>query len=211
MIKTQRESNPVKRNAVTHIDFHDVIECLIAAVEARDPYTSGHSSRVADITLTLAQALGLQGLQLEIVHMAAHLHDIGKIGVPDEVLGKEGALTEAEWLLVKRHPRTGYDILSRSEALSEIADIVLHHHERWDGSGYPDGLRGEKIPLGARIIAVADAIDAMLSPRPYRDAMTAEACARQIRENNGKQFDEKIATLALNLVLKAPPVDASEV
>jgi putative two-component system response regulator len=186
---------------IKYIDFHDVIECLIAAVEARDPYTSGHSTRVADITLTIARALGLKGLQLEIVHMAAHMHDIGKIGIPDEVLVKEGALTEEEWRLIRLHPRIGYDILSHSEVLSDIADIVLHHHERWDGKGYPDGLKGEDIPLGARIIAVADAIDAMLSPRPYRDAMNVAACAKQLTANSGKQFDGRIASLALGLVV----------
>lgn len=203
MQPAKRKDGPMKK-AIKYIDFHDVIECLIAAVEARDPYTSGHSTRVADISLSLAQGLGLQGSQLEIIHMAAHMHDIGKIGVPDEVLTKEGTLTDAEWQLIQMHPQIGYDILSRSVALSEIADIVLYHHERWDGKGYPCGLKGNDILLGSRIIAVADAIDAMLSPRPYRDAMTVDACMHQIKINSGKQFDRRIAFLALELMPESP-------
>lgn len=207
MRQSYRADDPMKRAAIQYIDFHDVIECLIAAVEARDPYTSGHSTRVADITLILAQALGLRGPRLEIVHMAAHMHDIGKIGIPDDVLTKKGTLTEAEWRLIRLHPQIGFDILSHSEALADIAEIVLHHHERWDGGGYPDGMKGNEIPLGARIIAVADAIDAMLSPRPYRDVMSPDACARQIKANSGTQFDRRIASLALELIL--PPLRAS--
>ena len=203
MRSTKRNDGPMIKT-IKYIDFHDVIECLIAAVEARDPYTSGHSTRVADISLSLAQAMGFRGGPLETIHMAAHMHDIGKIGVPDEVLTKEGSLTDAEWRLIQMHPRIGYDILSRSEALSDIADIVLHHHERWDGKGYPFGLKGDAIPLGSRIIAVADAIDAMLSPRPYREAMTVDACMHQIQINSGTQFDRRIALLALESMPKNP-------
>lgn len=187
------------KKTIRYVDFHDVIECLIATVESKDKYTSGHSSCVADMTLKLAQVLGITGIQLEIVHMAAHLHDIGKIGVPNEVLLKPGSLSEEEWLLIKQHPRIGYDILSHSAALQDIADIVLHHHERWDGKGYPDGLKGHEIPAGARIIALADSIDAMMSERPYRRPMTQQRCMEQIAVNKGVQFDPMFTELALSV------------
>jgi HD-GYP domain-containing protein (c-di-GMP phosphodiesterase class II) len=188
------------------IDFHDVIECLIAAVEARDSHTSGHSTRVADLTLAIAQRLGIEGSELETIHMAAHMHDIGKIGLPDDILSKPGRLTQEEWALVRRHPEIGCEILQKSEALRGIARIVLHHHERWDGKGYPAGLRGEEIPLGARIIAVADSIDAMISERPYRAALSLDQCAMELAANRGRQFDPEIAGAALELLRETPPI-----
>jgi len=191
---------------IKYIDFHDVIECLIAAIEARDRYTSGHSSRVADLTLRIARGIGIKDPQLDAVHMAAHMHDIGKIGIPDEILSKTGELEHHERELIRKHPRIGYDILSRSKALTDIAVIVLHHHERWDGKGYPDGLKGDNIPIGSRIIAVADAIDAMLSERPYRKALTEEECIRELKANSGFQFELSIVNTALETCF---PLDAS--
>jgi HD-GYP domain-containing protein (c-di-GMP phosphodiesterase class II) len=179
------------------IDFHDVIECLIAAIEARDAYTSGHSTRVADTVLAIAARLGIAGHELDTIHMAAHMHDIGKIGIPDSILGKPGRLSESEWEIVKRHPKAGYDILCRSDALNDIAHIVLHHHERWDGRGYPEGLSREAIPLGSRIIAVADSMDAMLSERPYKKALTFCKCMRELENNKGRQFDPSIIDFVL--------------
>lgn len=169
--------------------FHDIIECLIAALEAKDLYTSGHSSRVADMSFDLARTMGLKGQGLENIHIAAHLHDIGKMGVPENILNKKGNLLPHEWAHIQRHPEIGYNILSKSKGLCTIAEIVLHHHERWDGKGYPHGLKTDKIPLGSRIIGVADSIDAMTTARPYREAMSWEQCREEILINKGMQFD----------------------
>ncbi len=179
--------------------FHDIIECLIAALEAKDLYTSGHSSRVADMSLDLAHAMGLKGPALENVHLAAHLHDIGKMGVSENVLNKKGKLLPHEWAQIQMHPEIGYHILRKSKELYAIAEIVLHHHERWDGKGYPHGLKMDKIPLGSRIIGVADAIDAMTSVRPYREPMSWKECMDEILFNKGIQFDPVVVEAAEKL------------
>jgi len=172
--------------------YHDIIESLVAALEAKDNYTSGHSERVALMTYELSKGLGIKGVALENIDIAAHLHDIGKIGVPDKVLNKNGKLLPHEWEYIKMHPKIGFDILSKSDRLRFISKIVLHHHERWDGKGYPQGLSGITIPLGSRIIAVCDSIDAMTSDRPYRKAMSFEECINEIIINIGLMFDPVI-------------------
>jgi len=169
--------------------FHDIIECLAAALEAKDLYTSGHSSRVGDMSFELGRAMGLKGSELETIHIAAHLHDIGKMGIPENILNKSGKLLPHEWAEIQRHPEIGCKILSKSKKLKKIAEIVLYHHERWDGRGYPHGLREDRIPLGSRIIGVTDAIDAITSVRPYRNAMSWEECREEILANKGIQFD----------------------
>lgn len=179
--------------------LHDIIECLIAALEVKDLYTSGHSSRVADMCLDLARAMGLKGSALEDVHLAAHLHDIGKMGVPEVVLNKKGKLLPHEWAQIQLHPEIGYNILLKSKELYRIAEIVLHHHERWDGKGYPHGLQMDKIPLGSRIIGVVDAIDAMTSARPYREPMSWKECMKEILLNKGVQFDPVVVETAEKL------------
>ncbi|MDX9871140.1 MAG: HD-GYP domain-containing protein [Clostridia bacterium] len=180
--------------------FHDIIDCLVAALEARDIYTSGHSTRVADMSYDIARLLGLKGPQLEYVHMAAHLHDIGKLGIPETVLNKAGKLSDFEWEQVRMHPEIGFRILSKSQELKSIAKIVLHHHERWDGQGYPQGLKGTDIPLGSRIIAVADSIDAMNSERPYRQALSWGACLKEIEANKGSMYDPDVVNEFLQAV-----------
>ena len=179
------------------MQYHDLIESIVAAMDARDAYTAKHSDRVADMVLVLAAALELGEGETTLVHMAAHLHDIGKIAVPDSVLRKAGPLTNPEWEEMRRHPVTGYEILRKVEDFKEIAVLVRHHHERWDGRGYPDGLSGGDIPLGSRIIAVADSIDAMMSSRSYRPAMTSAACRREIEHNSGVMYDPRVAAAAL--------------
>ena len=161
----------------------------MAAIEAKDAYTAGHSSKVAEMSFRLARRLRIKGKQLEDIHMAAHLHDIGKISVPTSILNKKGTLLPHERAQVELHPEIGYKIISPAKSLRSIAQIVLHHHERWDGKGYPQGLAGERIPLGARIIALTDAIDAMTSHRPYRQAMSWEACQLEVSAAKGRQFD----------------------
>lgn len=172
--------------------YHGIIKSLAAALEAKDCYTSGHSKRVAFMTYELSKKLGIKGKELEKIHMAAQLHDIGKIGIPDKILKKDGSLSPQEWEYIKRHSKVGYDILNKSKKLKNISTIVLYHHERWDGKGYPSGLSGVDIPLGFRIIAVCDSIDAMTSERPYRDAMSFEKCINEIIINKGLMFDPVI-------------------
>ena len=169
--------------------FHDIIECLAAALEAKDLYTSGHSSRVGDMSYDLGRAMGLKGSELEDIHIAAHLHDIGKMGISEIILNKKGKLLPHEFAQIQTHSEIGYKILAKSKGLQKIAKIVLHHHERWDGKGYPDGLREDKIPLGSRIIGVADSVDAITSIRPYRKTLSWEQCWEEIHVNKGIQFD----------------------
>ena len=172
--------------------YHDIIESMVAALDAKDIYTAGHSTRVGDMSHELGVHLGIKDEELEILHIAGHLHDIGKIGVPDSVLNKIGKLDLHEWELMKKHPEIGYNILSKVKSLEDISKIVLHHHERWDGKGYPKGLCKEEIPLGSRIIAVCDSIDAMRSNRPYRKLISDQECYNEIIKNKGIMYDPKI-------------------
>ena len=177
--------------------YHDLIASIVATLEAKDRFTADHSMRVSDMTEQICKKMGLPSWQIETIHIAAHVHDIGKIGIPDSIIAKPGSLTHDEWTRVKEHPRIGADILNKSGELSEIADIVLHHHERWDGKGYPDGIKGDAIPLGSRIIAVCDSIDAMTSERSYRKILSIEACREEIRRNSGLMYDPKIVDVVL--------------
>ncbi len=179
------------------IDYHEIIECIVSALDAKDPYTAGHSQRVSDMALALCELLELDQDEIEKIHIAAHLHDIGKIGVPDAVLHKPEKLSEEEWEAMKKHPMTGAEILSKSRHLNELKDIVLYHHERFDGKGYPEGLKGEEIPLGARIIAICDSIDAMTSDRGYRKAFSLKECYGEIKNKLGVMYDPVIGALAL--------------
>lgn len=172
--------------------YHDIIDSLVTALEAKDYYTKGHSERVAAMTYELSRKLGIKGIELENIHIAAHLHDIGKIGVPDKALNKKGKLLPHEWEYIKAHPKIGFDILSKSKKLKHISKMVLYHHERWDGKGYPNGISGEDIPMGSRIIAICDSIDAMTSDRPYREAMSFEECMKEIFMNKSLMFDPVI-------------------
>jgi putative nucleotidyltransferase with HDIG domain len=164
------------------------LEALSATVDARDTYTAGHSRRVAVTSRLIAQELGLSGEELDLVDQAALLHDIGKIGVPDAVLLKEGPLTAAEWVLMRSHSEEGARIIERLGYLDAVVPAIRHHHERMDGRGYPDGLIGNEIPLAARIIHVADSLDAMTTKRLYRDARSFEEALEEIRNGRGTDF-----------------------
>lgn len=179
------------------IDYHEIIECIVSALDAKDPYTAGHSQRVSDMAMNVCRMIGLKNTDTEKIHIAAHLHDIGKIGIPDAVLNKTDKLSAKEWAEMKKHPQIGANILSKSAHLNELKDIVLYHHERFDGKGYPFGLKGEKIPVGARIIAICDSIDAMTSNRSYRNAHTLEYCYEEIKRNLGKMYDPMIGNYVL--------------
>jgi hypothetical protein len=165
---------------------------LTAALDARDQYTYGHSERVARISVELGRELGLSEDELGDIYLAGLLHDVGKIGVRDTVLNKAGVLTAAEFEHIKQHVTLGYTILSGLRQISNLLSGVLHHHERYDGRGYPEGLAGETIPLMARVLAVADAYDAMSTKRPYRDAMSYRRVEEILAEGAGKQWDARV-------------------
>ena len=181
---------------------------LAKAVDARDEYTGSHSARVSEIAARIASRLGLDAEQIELIRLATSLHDLGKLSIPEEILRKPDALNDAERLVLERHPRIGFQMLE-SLGVDPIADWVLHHHERWDGNGYPDRLRGEEIPLGARIIFVADAYDAMTSDRVYRRRLTDEEAVSELVRCAGTQFDPSIVTAFIEeFEVSAATVDA---
>ena len=177
---------------------HELVECITSALDARDPYTGDHSRRVSDMACFLCRKMGMTEAQVQEIHIAGHLHDIGKIGIPDRVLLKEGKLDDEEWALMKKHPEIGAEIMSKSGQFTRIAAILLHHHERWDGKGYPFGAKGEEIPVGARVIAVCDSIDAMASKRSYRNALPMDIVRGEIEKNIGVMYDPAVARLALD-------------
>ena len=172
--------------------LRSTMKALAAAIEAKDEYTRGHSERVTTYAMKCGVAMMLTEAQLQTLELACYLHDVGKIGIPESILRKAGPLTEEEYGVVKQHSRMGANIIKNIEGAEEIADIVLHHHERWDGKGYPDGLKGEDSALLARILTVADAYDAMSSQRPYRDRLAVEKVFRTLRDAAGRQFDPDV-------------------
>jgi diguanylate cyclase (GGDEF)-like protein/putative nucleotidyltransferase with HDIG domain len=167
------------------------VASLAKAVDARDTYTGSHSARVSELAARIARRLGLDDEQVELTRLAGSLHDLGKLAVPEEILRKDGALTDSERLVLERHPQIGFRMLD-SLGVDPVANIVLHHHERWDGAGYPDRLIGDQIPLGARIILVADAYDAMTSDRVYRPKRSSRAALAELRRCAGTQFEPRI-------------------
>lgn len=178
-------------------DFKEIIDCIITTLEAKDIYTASHSDRVRRISLCIGEKMGLSPVTLNELESAAHLHDIGKIGIPDIILIKPSALTDEEYRQMQEHTTIGAGILARARGMQEISEIVLHHHERWDGRGYPHKIAGEEIPLLSRIIAVADSIDAMTSKRVYRDCFPIDKCRHEIEVNSGKMYDPAIVKLTL--------------
>jgi PAS domain S-box-containing protein/putative nucleotidyltransferase with HDIG domain len=172
---------------------------LALAVEMKDPYTAGHQERVKKLACAIAQEMGLSNDQVEGVRITSSLHDIGKIGVPAEILSKPGRLSDIEHNLIKNHPQTGYELLKDIEFPWPVAQIVLQHHERMDGSGYPQGLKGEEILLEARVLAVADLVEAMASHRPYRAALGIEAALEEISKNKGILYDSEVVDACIKL------------
>ena len=166
----------------------DIVNSFIVAMDYHDEYTRGHSETVAKISVEVGKILGLEQNELQELHWAATVHDIGKIAIPILILNKKGALTDSEYDIVKKHPTIGEDLLSRSESLRDISKYVRHHHEHWDGNGYPDGLVGEEIPYYSRIIGVSDAYHAMTSDRSYRNGLEKSTAVKEILKNKGRQF-----------------------
>jgi PAS domain S-box-containing protein/putative nucleotidyltransferase with HDIG domain len=180
--------------------LEQTVYSLAAAVETRDPYTAGHQRRVADLALEVALELGLSEQQARGVYMAGLIHDVGKIHIPAEILSKPTRLTDVEWNLVKTHPQVGHDILKSIEFPWPVAQIVLQHHERIDGSGYPQGLSGEEIILEARILAVSDVVEAMASHRPYRPALPLQEALQEIEDNKGTLYEARVVDACLRVV-----------
>jgi HD-GYP domain-containing protein (c-di-GMP phosphodiesterase class II) len=169
--------------------YTEAIVALVAAVEARDRYTKGHSARVSQMAVLIGEAMRLPGETLRSLGRAGLIHDVGRLAVPDAILSKPGRLTPEEYDVVQEHPLRGYEVIGRVASLRDELPGVLHHHEWYDGSGYPHGLRGERIPLAARILAVADVYDALTSDRPYRGALTEDEALAHLRRMAGTQFD----------------------
>lgn len=176
-----------------------VVQAMALAVEVRDPYTAGHQKRVADLACAVAEEMGFPSDKIMGIRMAGAIHDLGKISVPAEILSKPTKLIDLEMGLIKTHPQVGSDILKRIEFPWPLAQIVLQHHERMDGSGYPQGLRGDEILPEARLIAVADVVEAMASHRPYRPSRGIESALREIAKNKGKLYDPAAVDACLRL------------
>ena len=179
--------------------YDATLTALTSALDFRDNETGGHSNRVVAYMELLLEHMNIRGAELATLRRGALLHDVGKIGVPDNILRKPTALSETEWAVMKRHPEFGAQIIAGIPFLEDVARIVRHHHERWDGMGYPDGLKGERIPLGARIFAVGDSFDAMTSDRPYRRGLLIDAAREEIRRCGGSQFDPAVVTAFLSI------------
>ena len=189
------------------------VGALLTALEARDGYTGEHSTAVVELALSVGRRLGLDTAELSDLECAALLHDIGKIGVPDAILGKPGTLSAEEWAEMRRHPEIGANIVASMPALSHLAPTIRAEHERWDGGGYPDGLKEHQIPLTAQIVFVCDAFHAMTSDRPYRAALPVQAAIAELEQNAGTQFSPRVveatlATIAATLMLADSDPDA---
>jgi HD-GYP domain-containing protein (c-di-GMP phosphodiesterase class II) len=172
--------------------YDTTLEGWARALELRDKETEGHTRRVADLTVRLASKLGVPADEMVHVRRGSLVHDIGKMGIPDSILLKPGKLTEDEWVIMRRHPQMAYDMLKSVDFLIPALQIPLCHHERWDGSGYPQGLKGAEIPLAARIFAVVDVYDALSSDRPYREAWPPEKVQDYLKEKAGVEFDPQV-------------------
>ena len=182
--------------------YDETIQGWANALEMRDSETMGHSQRIVELTLVLAKKLGVQDMDLLHIRRGALLHDIGKMGIPDAILHKPGMLTEEEWVVMRKHPVYARDYLSSVSYLTPALDIPYSHHERWDGTGYPQGLKGEEIPLSARIFAVVDVWDAVTSQRPYLESWSREKALAHIQEQAGRHFDPRIVEVFVELIKK---------
>lgn len=179
--------------------LNETVGALATTLESRDPYTAGHQKRVAQLAVKIAREMGLPEERVKGIGIAGTLHDIGKINVPAEILSKPGKLNNAEFMLIKAHPEVGYDILKPIEFPTPVAEMVKQHHERLNGTGYPDGMSGNDILLEAKILAVADVVEAMSSHRPYRDALGLDKALEEIKKNAGILYDEDVVSACLSL------------
>ena len=204
--------NPIQNNGHTFVmvllrdisvivnAYEETLAGWSRAMDFRDKETENHTQRVTDLTVRVAKSMNLTETQITHMRRGALLHDIGKMGIPDDILNKQGKLTSEEWVVMRRHPEYAYEMLNPIEFLRPALDIPYCHHEKWDGSGYPRGLKGEEIPIAARIFAVVDVWDALSSDRPYRKAMPKEEVCAYIRSESGTHFDPRIVDIFLNLI-----------
>ena len=200
-IKSISQMNQIRKmNQELEKSYLETIEMLRYTVDAKDEYTRGHSDRVSAYSVLLGQKAGLDENDIRTLRIGGLFHDIGKIGVPDAILQKQGKLTDEEYAEIKKHPSIGARILSNATIFREMLQIVEHHHERYDGRGYPSGLKGEEIPYLARIAAIADTFDAMTSKRSYRDAISIETVKEEIEKCKGTQFDPQLADMFLYIL-----------
>lgn len=191
----EEQVNMARNNIITF--YEGTVKALIHTIDAKDHYTYNHSNRVARLSSSIAKALNVSGKTLKEIEHAASIHDIGKIGVEENILRKNGGLTDDEYEEIKKHPVIGARIVKSVPFLEESIPVILHHHERYDGRGYPEGVRGQSIPLSARIVVVADAVDAMMSARPYREALSSERVLSELSRNAGTQFDPHIVDIIM--------------
>ncbi len=199
-IRTQNEALRIA-NERLETSYLSTIRALAAAIDAKDHYTHGHSEMTMRYAVGTARELGLDEEQIANVHIAALLHDVGKIGIPDSLLNKPSKLSQEEWQIMKEHPVLGANLILQVELLSSAVEAVRHHHERYDGMGYPSGLRGEEIPISAQIIAVADSFQAITSSRPYRPARTVAEGLTELRRCVGAQFSPRVVEAMHRVVL----------
>ncbi|MBC8018702.1 MAG: response regulator [Verrucomicrobia bacterium] len=199
-IKVMEQTEQLRRTMNELNDaYNNTLTALVKALDAREKEVGSHSERVMNFSVLIAGKLGIRGAELEQLAKGALLHDIGKIGITDNILLKPGNLDDEEWIDMRKHPRIGHAILSEIASLKGPAEIILSHHERYDGSGYPQCLKGEQIPVGSRIFALVDTLDAMTSDRPYRKALPFEAVTSEIKKFHGTQFDPALADLFLSI------------
>ncbi len=180
--------------------YFDTLSALTSAIDAKDSYTRGHSERVTELSIKLANECKVSDADIENIKIGGLLHDIGKIGIPEAVLNKPGRLNDEEFAIIKSHPDLGIHILGKVEFLEPMVPIIRHHHERYDGRGYPAGLKGDEIPYLARIVSVVDTFDAMTTNRPYRKALSIEESLKEIEKCSGTQFDPEIAAAFVKMV-----------
>ena len=208
--KSSLKTGPdVMENITIHLDRHkntysadilDSIQSLALALDAKDSYTEGHSKRVAEYASMLAKQLGLEFEEIEWIRLAATMHDIGKIGIPESILCKPAKLTKEEYEIMKKHPVIGARILKPIKPLEKVANLVLYHHEYWDGSGYPNGMKNNEIPIGSRIVSIVDAFQAMTSNRPYRATLPFEEAVKRLRAGKEKQWEPDLVELFIKIV-----------
>ncbi|NPV92774.1 MAG: HD-GYP domain-containing protein [Firmicutes bacterium] len=199
----RKKAEDALKQGITNLrlTLEGTVKTLAIITEKRDPYTAGHQQRVAELASNIAREMGLPAEQIESIRIAGTLHDIGKISIPSDILNKPSELTELEKALIFTHPQAGYDMLRTIPFSFPAAEIILQHHERIDGSGYPNGIKGDAILLEAKIIAVADVVEAMLSHRPYRPALSLEEALYEINRHRNSLFDAEVVDACIRLLL----------